>query len=122
MYQSDVAQANHKTDWDESVMKTQSMLFRALGDAHRLKILSLLSTYGEMSVMDIGKILEQSQPAVSHHLRELRAANLIDFRRDGKFNYYHLNEVGIRNLFQVLCPKGSMKLTIAGVEMILRQK
>ncbi len=36
------------------------------------------------------QVLEQSQPAVSHHLALLRIAGLIDRRRDGKHNYYRL--------------------------------
>jgi ArsR family transcriptional regulator len=35
-------------------------------------------------------LLRQSQPAVSHHLALLRVAGIIECRRDGKHNFYHL--------------------------------
>ncbi len=71
-------------------------LFKALGDEQRLRILSLLIEKGELNVSQIGGDLDQSQPAVSHHLAQLRQAGLIDFRREGKFNFYKLGESGLR--------------------------
>lgn len=64
-------------------------LFRALGDATRLRILGLLST-GEVCVCHIHESLRLSQPKVSRHLASLRRAGLVDTRRQGLWVYYRL--------------------------------
>ena len=65
-------------------------LFKLLSDETRLKILLVLSQSQEMHVRALCELLEQSQPAVSHHLALLRDAGLIDRRREGKHNFYYL--------------------------------
>lgn len=98
-------------------------LFKSLADEHRLKILFLLAERGEMHVSSISEELEQSQPAISHHLLQLRNAGLIGFRRDGKFNYYTLSPDGLGIVYQTLVPDGApFKQLIGGVEISLRWK
>lgn len=100
-----------------------SRLFKSLSDMNRLKILLLLAHRGEMHVSAIGEHLGQSQPAVSHHLTQLKSAGLIDFRRDGKFNYYGLSEAGLHPLFeQFFGDETSWKLQLAGIEVALRRR
>lgn len=65
-------------------------LFRVLGDRKRLSVVLYLCRRGELHVSELCELLEQSQPAVSHHLSLMREAGLIDRRRDGKHNYYSL--------------------------------
>ncbi len=65
-------------------------LFKLLADETRLRVLFLLRQRDELNVRTLCKLLEQSQPAVSHHLALLRGAGLIDMRRDGKHNFYRL--------------------------------
>src|SRR5690349_22412037 len=64
-------------------------LFRALGDETRLRIVALLA-HGELCVCHIETALELSQPNVSRHLGILRAANVVDSRRDGTWVYYSI--------------------------------
>jgi ArsR family transcriptional regulator len=64
-------------------------LFRALGDETRLRIVALLS-HGELCVCHIEKALDLSQPNVSRQLGILRAAGLVDARREGTWVYYAL--------------------------------
>jgi len=98
-------------------------LFKSLSDPNRLRILMLLAHRGEMHVSAIGDHLGQSQPAVSHHLTQLKNAGLIDFRRDGKFNYYSLSEAGLDPLYQQLFgDANSCKVRMAGVEVVFRRK
>ena len=100
-----------------------SRLFKSLSDMNRLKILLLLAHRGAMHVSAIGEHLSQSQPAVSHHLTQLKNAGLIDFRREGKFNYYSLNEAGLHPLFeQFFGDEASWKLQLAGIEATFRRK
>jgi ArsR family transcriptional regulator len=98
-------------------------LFKSLADEHRVRILFLLAERGEMHVSAIGDELGQSQPAVSHHLAQLRSAGLIDFRRDGKFNYYAINPTGLSDLVGQFFPAGTpARLTLGGVEISFRRR
>jgi ArsR family transcriptional regulator len=65
-------------------------LFKILSDETRLKIIQFLLQQPEYHVRAMCDMLGQSQPAVSHHLALLRMAGVIECRRDGKHNYYHL--------------------------------
>jgi ArsR family transcriptional regulator len=65
-------------------------LFRMLADERRMRILRLLMEGDEYHVGALCKKLGQSQPAVSHHLAQLLSAGLIERRRQGKRNFYHL--------------------------------
>lgn len=67
-------------------------VFKLLADETRLKILFMLMREGELHVSALCERLEQSQPAVSHHLALLRVANLISARRDGKHNFYSVEK------------------------------
>ena len=75
-------------------------VFKLLADKSRLKILLALAREGEMHVSALCELLEQSQPAVSHHLTLLRMAGLVGFRRDGKHNFYRLQSELIRDLIE----------------------
>ena len=70
-------------------------LFKSLADRSRLRILFLLVEHGELNVTTIGDHVGQSQPAVSHHLNQLRKAGLISRRRDGKFNFYQIGRAHV---------------------------
>ena len=64
-------------------------LFRALGDETRVRIVALLS-HGELCVCHLEKALELSQPNVSRQLGILRAAGVVEGRREGTWMYYAL--------------------------------
>ncbi|MGX1541396.1 ArsR/SmtB family transcription factor [Streptomyces adustus] len=65
-------------------------LFKALGDPVRLRLLSMISSRagGEVCVCDLTPAFELSQPTISHHLKLLRQAGLIDCERRGTWVYY----------------------------------
>jgi ArsR family transcriptional regulator, arsenate/arsenite/antimonite-responsive transcriptional repressor len=65
------------------------LLFRALADRTRLRIVNLLAR-GSLCVCDIQRILEQPQSSVSRHLALLKSAGLIRDRRDGMRTFYAL--------------------------------
>jgi ArsR family transcriptional regulator len=57
----------------------------------RLQLLDLLAANeGQVCVCDLEAALPVKQPTVSHHLRLLRAAGLIDFERHGLWAYYYV--------------------------------
>lgn len=66
-----------------------SRLFKALGDETRLRIVALLS-HGELCVCHVQEALGLSQPNVSRHLAILRAAGVVEDRREGSWVYYRL--------------------------------
>jgi ArsR family transcriptional regulator len=67
-------------------------LFRAFADPTRLRILGLLDAEKEICVCDLGEVLGEEQPKVSRHLATLRAAGLVEVRREGKWKFYSLAE------------------------------
>ncbi len=64
---------------------------KALADETRQKIMTLCCCKW-LNVTEIVDALQVSQPTVSHHLGLLRAADLVDVRREGKQVYYTLNQ------------------------------
>lgn len=76
-----------------------AQLFKAMGDANRLKILRALEQE-EMCVCDIAAFLKVSESAVSHQLRMLRQLHLVSNRRQGPILYYRLNDHHISDLMQ----------------------
>ena len=67
------------------------MIFKALSDETRLRIIKLLEE-GELCVCDITSALDMVQPKVSFHLSALKEAGLIKDRKQGKWTHYSLNE------------------------------
>ena len=75
---------------------------RALADPTRLLVATALAEAGELCVCDLAWVAERSQTLVSHHVRALRAAGLVQSRRDGKMVMYRLTEAGSDLLRSVL--------------------
>lgn len=75
-------------------------VFKVLGDPTRLRILRVLMNQ-EVCVRDISDELGMGQSAVSHQLRILRDARLVQFRRDGKTVYYSLADAHVFTLLDV---------------------
>lgn len=70
-------------------VKPLSRAFKALGDETRLRLVALLA-HGELCVCHLEEALGLSQPHVSRHLAILRAAGLVEARRDGSWVFYSL--------------------------------
>jgi len=71
--------------------------FDALGDPTRREVFRLLRD-GERSVGDLASLLPVSRPAVSQHLRVLKAAELVTDRPDGVRRLYSVRRAGLRAL------------------------
>ena len=63
--------------------------FKALADPTRVAIVSRLAA-GECCVCDLNEAFDLSQPTISHHLKVLRDAGLVESSRDGTLAYYRL--------------------------------
>lgn len=101
----------------ENMEKTESFrtvadVFKLLADPSRVRIFWLLCHCSEC-VVNISFLTGMTSPAVSHHLRQLRAAGLIESRRDGKEVYYRaaateqvrLLHGAMEKTMQIACPE-----------------
>jgi ArsR family transcriptional regulator len=68
---------------------------KALADPTRLRLVALLS-HGELNVSELCRVLEQSQPRVSRHLRLLTEAGYLDRSRAQQCVYYRIPAAGAR--------------------------
>jgi len=74
-------------------------IFKALADTNRLKILEFLLD-GERCVCEIFPHIGTSQSNVSQHLKVLRNAGLIDFRKEGKKIIYHVTSTEVVEMME----------------------
>jgi DNA-binding transcriptional ArsR family regulator len=82
-----------KAEQRQKQARRASILLKQVSDPTRLQVIMLLSE-GEKHVGGLCAQLNQSQPAVSHHLALLRHGGIIAPRRQGKNNFYSLTEAG----------------------------
>src|SRR5512140_1651831 len=68
-------------------------ILRAAGESTRLRVLALLAAE-ELSVLELCRILDQSQPRVSRHLKLLAEAGLVERFPDGAWVFYRLTAGG----------------------------
>ena len=87
--------AKARTDAGRRLKQAQqaAILLKQVSDPTRLQVITMLSE-GERHVGGLCGELNQSQPAVSHHLALLRHGGIIAPRRQGKNNFYSLTETG----------------------------
>ncbi|MGW2277614.1 ArsR/SmtB family transcription factor [Streptomyces sp. NPDC001770] len=98
------------TPLDEERSQALAKVFKALGDPVRLRLLSMIASRagGEVCVCDLTPAFDLSQPTISHHLKLLKQAGLIDSERRGTWVYYRLLPETTDQLAQVLTrPAGS---------------
>lgn len=81
-----------------------AQMFKALGDPVRLRLLSLIASHsgGEACVCDISGTFDLSQPTISHHLKTLRTAGLLDSERRGSWVYYRVIPHALQRLSAIL--------------------
>ncbi len=72
--------------------KAMSRVFSALGDEHRQRILLPFDTGERLNVGQIAEVSTLSRSAVSHHLKILREAGVLDSEKLGKEVYFWINK------------------------------
>ncbi|MGD0686951.1 MAG: metalloregulator ArsR/SmtB family transcription factor [Streptosporangiaceae bacterium] len=89
---ADDGRASPRQPIDEPAAVDLARVFKALADPARLRLLSLIGARegGEVCVCDLTAAFELTQPTISHHLKTLREAGLIDCQRRGTWVYYWL--------------------------------
>jgi ArsR family transcriptional regulator len=73
-------------------------IFRALADPTRVAIVHRLAAAESVCVCDLNAAFDLSQPTISHHLRILREAGLVEAERRGTWAYYRLVPAAITAL------------------------
>ncbi|MFK0236580.1 ArsR/SmtB family transcription factor [Streptomyces vinaceus] len=89
---------------DEDQAADLAKVFKALGDPVRLRLLSMIASRdgGEVCVCELTPAFELSQPTISHHLKLLRQAGLVDCERRGTWVYYWVLPAALERLATVL--------------------
>ena len=77
---------------------------KAVSDPVRLRLLSVVASHsgGEACVCDISEGIDLSQPTISHHLKVLRTAGLLDSERRGSWVYYRVVPQALQQLSELL--------------------
>jgi ArsR family transcriptional regulator len=92
---------------DEEAEATAA-LFRVLADPARVKIVNLLATSGEpVCACEFEPALGLSQSTVSHHLKKLTEAGLLEREQRGKWAYFSLQRDAVEKLAAVADLKGA---------------
>ena len=91
---------------DEEEATEMAPVLAALGDPVRLRMISMLAAAPEGSVCgcDLEEPLELSQPTVSHHLKVLREAGLIEGERRGRWIHYSVVSERVTEIRDALSP------------------
>lgn len=84
--------------FDETAIRGSCTGFSALGDEIRLKIIRLLAQHEALCVCELQQAFDVEQPTISHHLKILRDANLVDVQRRGTWAYYSLRRDALKAL------------------------
>jgi ArsR family transcriptional regulator, arsenate/arsenite/antimonite-responsive transcriptional repressor len=72
---------------------------KALGDPIRLQLVDVLRKHaGKVCVCELVPLFDVSQPTLSHHLKKLRDAGLVDFERQGLWAYYYVRPAALDEL------------------------
>lgn len=85
---------------DDELLFRTSYFFKVFSDGTRLKILWALHET-ELCVCDIAAVVNMTKSAVSHQLKALREAKLVNNRRDGKVVYYFLADDHVKKIFEL---------------------
>src|ERR1700741_4567173 len=82
-------------------------LFKALADPARVRIVNMIATEPEtVCACDFNELLGLSQPTVSHHLKKLTEAGLLEREQRGKWAYFSLKRDAVDKLAAVADLKG----------------
>ncbi|WP_203567926.1 ArsR/SmtB family transcription factor [Aestuariimicrobium ganziense] len=77
-------------------------MFKALGDPVRLQMASMIASRPELCVCEISPAFDLSSATISHHLKTLREAGLVDSERRGTFVYYWIKPDAVAALSALL--------------------
>ena len=82
--------------------RSTARVFTALGDEHRQRILLVFDKGEELNVGQIVAVSTLSRSAVSHHLKILKTAGVLDSRKAGKEVYFWVNKAFLEDSLQAV--------------------
>lgn len=83
---------------DENVENDVVNLFKAVSNSARIRILYVLKQ-NPLAVTEISELLDMSQSAISHHLKDLKVARLVSSHKEGRKVIYQLDDNHVHQLF-----------------------
>jgi ArsR family transcriptional regulator len=90
-------------DVDPGTAERMARIAKALGDPIRLQLVDVLRRHaGKVCVCELVPLFDLSQPTVSHHLKVLREAGLVDSERRGLWAYYYVTPDALEDLSEWL--------------------
>jgi ArsR family transcriptional regulator len=91
---------------DVAAAERIALVFKALGDPTRVRLLSLIAaaTEGEACICDLTGPVALSQPTVSHHMKQLVDAGLVSREQRGKWAYYRIAADAMRSAARAITP------------------
>ena len=91
-------------DVDREQARRLSSLAKALADSIRLQLVDVLRRHaGKVCVCELVPLFEVGQPTLSHHLKVLREAGVVDSERRGLWAYYYVVPDSLEELGEWLC-------------------
>lgn len=84
------------TRFDDDRLEEQERRLEALADPTRLRIVHLLARHEALCACEIEAAFDLAQPTISHHLRLLRDAGLVEVQRRGTWAYYSLARPAVK--------------------------
>jgi ArsR family transcriptional regulator len=86
-------------DVERAQAERMARIAKALGDPIRLQLVDVLRKHaGKVCVCELVPLFDLSQPTVSHHLKVLRDAGLVDSERRGLWAYYYVIPDALKEL------------------------
>ncbi|MFD9943930.1 metalloregulator ArsR/SmtB family transcription factor [Nonomuraea sp. NPDC059023] len=100
----------------ESDAAEAAVLLKAVADPVRLRLLSMIGSHagGEACVCDLTPVFDLTAPTISHHLKILRTAGLIDGERRGTWVYYRIIPETVNKLGALFAPLGEVAPASSG--------
>ncbi len=101
----------------ESEAAELAPLFKAVADPVRLRLLSLIACHegGETCVCDLTAAFDLTPPTISHHLKVLKQAGLIESERRGTWVYYWIAPAALARMSALLTPAPTAFATVTGL-------
>jgi ArsR family transcriptional regulator, arsenate/arsenite/antimonite-responsive transcriptional repressor len=86
-------------DIEREQSERMGMVAKALGDPIRMQLVDVLRKHaGKVCVCELTPLFDVGQPTVSHHLKVLREAGVVDSERQGLWAYYYVNRDALEEL------------------------
>ena len=86
-------------DVERSAAVRMATVAKALGDPIRLQLVDVLRKHaGKVCVCELVPLFDISQPTLSHHLKKLREAGIVDSERRGLWAYYYVRPDALKEL------------------------